>query len=77
VSHHNIEHLSIADGLLYPQQNQVRNLLDISELWQFQLDPQEQGEVQGWFKALPAPRLIPMPCSWNDLFDDARDYLTT
>jgi beta-glucuronidase len=24
---------------------------------------------------LPAPRQIAVPCSWNDLFDDARDYL--
>jgi beta-glucuronidase len=62
-------------GLLYPQQNQVRNLLDLSGLWQFQLDPHEVGETQGWFRALPAPRLIAVPCSWNDLFDDARDYL--
>jgi beta-glucuronidase len=62
-------------GLLYPQQNQVRNLLDLSGLWQFQLDPREEGEAAGWFKALPAPRPIAVPCSWNDLFDDARDYL--
>ena len=62
-------------GLLYPQQNQVRNLLDLSGLWQFQMDPKEEGEAQGWFKALPAPRQIPVPCSWNDLFDDARDHL--
>jgi Glycosyl hydrolases family 2, sugar binding domain len=62
-------------GLLYPQQNQVRNLLDVSGLWQFQLDPHEEGEAQGWFTALPAPRPIAVPCSWNDLFDDARDYL--
>jgi beta-glucuronidase len=62
-------------GLLYPQQNQFRNLLDLSGLWEFQMDPQEEGEAQGWFKALPAPRQIPVPCSWNDLFDDARDHL--
>jgi beta-glucuronidase len=62
-------------GLLYPQQNQVRNRLDLSGLWQFQLDPQEEGEAQGWFTALPASRPIAVPCSWNDLFDDARDYL--
>ena len=69
------EEARLARGLLYPQQNQVRNVLDISGLWQFQLDPKEEGEAQGWFKALPAPRPIPVPCSWNDLFDDARDYL--
>ena len=62
-------------GLLYPQQNQLRNVFDTSGLWQFQLDPEEKGEARGWFKALPAPRQIAVPCSWNDLFDDARDYL--
>jgi beta-galactosidase/beta-glucuronidase len=62
-------------GLLYPQQNQIRNVLDICGLWQFQLDPKEEGEAQGWFKALPAPRPIAVPCSWNDLFDDAHNYL--
>jgi beta-glucuronidase len=62
-------------GLLYPQQNAWRNLLDISGIWQFQLDPKEEGESRGWFTDLPAPRPIAVPCSWNDLFDDARDYL--
>ena len=62
-------------GLLRPQQNGFRNALDISGLWRFQLDRQEVGEAQGWARALPAPRTIPVPSSWNELFDDARDYL--
>ena len=62
-------------GLLYPQQNLSRNLRDLSGLWQFQLDPKEEGEAGGWFHALPAPRTIAVPCSWNELFDDARNYL--
>lgn len=65
------------NSLLYPQQNQTRNLLDLSGLWQFQLDPKDEGEQGRWFNALPAPRLIPVPCSWNDLFDDAKNYLGT
>lgn len=64
-------------GLLYPLQNQIRNLTDLSGLWQFQLDPQDEGERGGWFNALPAPRPIAVPCSWNDLFDDAKNYLGT
>ena len=62
-------------GLLYPQQNRHRSVFDLSGLWRFQPDPKEEGESKGWFKALPAPRAIPVPCSWNDLFDDARDHL--
>src|SRR6266581_5468625 len=62
-------------GLLLPQRNEVRDLIDLSGLWQFQLDPKEQGEANRWFDRLPAPRSIAVPCSWNELFDDARDYL--
>ena len=62
-------------GLLYPQQNLVRNLVDLSGLWEFQLDPKEEGEAGGWFRALPSPRTIAVPCSWNELFDDAKNYL--
>lgn len=62
-------------GLLYPQRNQTRDVLDTSGLWQFQLDPDEIGQSQGWFNTLPDPRPIAVPCSWNDLYNDARDYL--
>ena len=62
-------------GLLYPQQNRHRNLVDLSGLWQFQLDPKKEGETARWFDGLPAARTIAVPCSWNELFDDARDYL--
>jgi beta-glucuronidase len=58
-----------------PQQNQFRNLMDLSGFWQFQLDPKGEGEQANWKDGLPAPRLIPVPASWNDLFDDAANYL--
>jgi beta-glucuronidase len=62
-------------GLLVPQQNQFRSVQDLSGIWQFQLDPKAEGTDGEWFRGLPAPRPIAVPCSWNDLFDDARDYL--
>jgi len=58
-----------------PQQNTFRNLMDLSGFWQFQLDPKGEGEQADWKDGLPSPRLIPVPASWNDLFDDAADYL--
>jgi hypothetical protein len=61
--------------LLLPQRNQVRDVVDLSGLWQFQLDPKDEREAGRWFDRLPAPRPIAVPCSWNELFDDARDYL--
>jgi beta-glucuronidase len=65
------------DGLLYPQQNHHREVQDLSGIWDFQLDPEDVGEAGGWMTSLPDPRPIPVPCSWNDLFDDARNYLGT
>ena len=61
--------------MLYPQQNDKRNRVDLSGFWQFQTDPSEVGEQDGWYDALPAPRTIAVPASWNDQFQDTRDYL--
>jgi beta-glucuronidase len=62
-------------GAMRPQQNEFRNLLDLSGLWQFQLDPKNEGEQSSWPNGLPSPRPIPVPASWNELFDDAAEYL--
>jgi hypothetical protein len=62
-------------GLLLPQRTATRDVIDLSGFWQFQLDPKEEGEANRWFDRLPAPRAIAVPCSWNELFDDAHDYL--
>ncbi|MGN6814100.1 MAG: beta-glucuronidase [Thermomicrobiales bacterium] len=61
--------------MLYPQRNQARSLLDLSGLWQFQLDPGAVGETAGWYRGLPAPRTIAVPGSWNEQFTDADDYM--
>jgi beta-glucuronidase len=62
-------------GLLFPQQNHHRNLIDTSGIWEFQADPDEVGELEQWFLTLPSPRFIPVPGTWNDLFDDLKNYL--
>ena len=62
-------------GLLLPQRSETRDVVDLSGLWEFQLDPKEEGEAGRWFDRLPVPRPIAVPCSWNELFDDARNYL--
>ena len=61
--------------MLYPQQNDTRNLLDLSGIWDFQIDPDDAGESQGWFNGLAAARPMAVPSSWNDLYDDLRDYM--
>lgn len=66
---------SLAKGLLFPQQNHLRQLLDASGIWEFQPDPQEIGLEQRWFEQLPQPRYLPVPGTWNETFDDLRNYL--
>lgn len=60
--------------MLYPQQNASRNVLDLSGLWDFQPDPQEVGEAQGFMHALPAARPLAVPGSWNEQYADLFDY---
>ena len=40
--------------MLYPIQNDVRNKLDLSGIWDFKTDPQGAGEEGGWFNGLDA-----------------------
>ena len=61
-------------SLLYPFESPTRSTRDLSGLWRFRLDPDDHGEQQRWFDGLTETRLIPVPCSWNDLFDDAANY---
>lgn len=61
--------------MLYPQQNDQRNVYDLSGLWDFQLDPNDIGEQAGWTNGLVSPRQIAVPASWNEQFQDTRDYL--
>jgi beta-glucuronidase len=59
---------------LYPRESRSRSVRDLSGLWGFRLDPQDEGERAGWYNGLSTARRIPVPCSWNDLFDDATEY---
>ena len=60
--------------MLYPIQNDHRNRLDLSGIWEFQTDPQQIGEKEQWFNHLPAPRPIAVPGSWNEQYADLYNY---
>jgi beta-glucuronidase len=60
--------------LLYPHESATRRTRDLSGLWRFKLDKLDEGEAAGWWDGLSEARFIPVPCSWNDLFDDAKSY---
>lgn len=66
-----------SNRMLYPIQNETRNLLDLSGVWDFQPDFKELGVQNGWFNRLDKPRPIAVPGSWNELFLDLFDYLGT
>jgi beta-glucuronidase len=61
--------------MLYPVQNDVRNRLDLSGIWDFQTDPEGIGENSGWFNGLTKPRPIAVPSSWNEQYEDLYNYL--
>ncbi len=60
--------------MLYPQQNAIRNRLDLSGIWDFCIDPEEQGALHGWMNGLPAARPIAVPASWNEQNEDLFNY---
>lgn len=59
---------------LYPHASETRATRELSGVWKFRADPEQVGEREGWFKGLQQTRLIPVPCSWNEIFDDLRNY---
>ena len=61
--------------MLYPIQNEVRNRLDLSGIWDFQPDPAEVGAATGWATGLAAPRTMAVPGSWNEQYADLYTYL--
>jgi beta-glucuronidase len=61
--------------MLFPQQNDRRNLLDLSGIWEFCLDPDGVGVEAGWARGLSHARPIAVPASWNEQFQDTYDYL--
>jgi len=64
-------------SILYPFESPTRSTRDLSGLWRFRLDPDDVGEKQGWQNGLSGWRTIAVPASWQELFDDARNYVGT
>ena len=61
--------------MLYPQQNDHRNKLDLSGIWDFQIDPEHIGEHNGWAHGLASSRPMAVPGSWNEQYADLFNYL--
>jgi beta-glucuronidase len=55
--------------MLYPQANRCREVIDLSGLWDFAIDPDLAGEADGWHRSgLPSGVDIAVPASWNEQF---------
>ena len=63
------------DIALFPQQNDLRNTINISGIWKFKKDDQGIGEKDGWFNGLKESVPIAVPGSWNEQIDEIRDYM--
>ena len=62
--------------MLYPQSNPFRQCIDLSGFWDFRFDPEGRGEQSGWGAGFTGGVPIAVPSSWNDQFEDWRDYLS-
>jgi beta-glucuronidase len=61
--------------MLYPQSNPFRQQLDLSGIWDFRFDPQNEGYEATWQAGFEDARPAAVPASWNEQFEDGRDYL--
>ncbi len=60
--------------MLYPQSNPWRQYIDLSGFWDFRFDDAGVGEAADWADGFVG-RPIAVPASWNDQFEDHREYL--
>ncbi|MBI1259856.1 MAG: beta-glucuronidase [Chloroflexi bacterium] len=60
--------------MLYPQSNSQRQMLDLSGFWHIQFDSDDSASLGAGFDG---GEIIAVPASWNDQFNERRDYLGT
>ncbi len=70
------KYADVKDIALMPQQNDCRNVLDLSGIWKFKVDSADVGEKSKWYEGLVQTRQIAVPGSWNDQFTDLHNYLS-
>ncbi len=62
---------------LYPQTNNCRQVIGLDGFWDFLHDPQNEGVRLGRPGGFNNARAIAVPGSWNDQFEDLRDFCGT
>lgn len=71
----NFKKADIRDIGLFPQQNDFRNTLNISGIWKFKKDSLGVGEKEHWENGLSESIPIAVPGSWNEQYENIRDYM--
>ncbi len=61
--------------MLYPQTNCYRQHFDLSGFWEIRFDPEQVGDSAGWHSGFVGGKPVAVPASWNDQFENMRDYL--
>lgn len=56
--------------MLYPVRNKYRNVLDLSGLWKFKIDPEKTGEQEKWFNGFESENDVAVPGSWNEQLEE-------
>ncbi len=63
--------------MLYPQSNLYRQMFDLSGFWELRFDAAKDGFAQQWGAGFDPVEVVAVPASWNDQFEDWRDYIGT
>ena len=61
--------------MLPPRSNRYRQACDLSGFWDFRFDQDDLGLQNGWQSGFSGGRPAAVPASWNDQFEDGRDFL--
>ncbi|MGD0876689.1 MAG: beta-glucuronidase [Anaerolineales bacterium] len=61
--------------MLPPRSNLYRQARDLSGFWDFRFDQDDSGRQNGWQSGFSGGRPAAVPASWNDQFEDGRDFL--
>jgi len=65
-------------NILYPVENTIREVKDLSGIWSFKPDTCARGREEGWYRQIMKDTiLMPVPSSYNDITQDAflRDFI--
>ncbi|MCM1989154.1 beta-glucuronidase [Oceanirhabdus seepicola] len=58
------------NSFLYPVDTCTRRVVDISGIWKFKVDKNNEGRAKGWKDGLVDTTLMAVPSSYNDIFTD-------